>query len=310
MLLIDPILRRLSQNKITVLAFHKVPRQIDDIAPHEPSIVEFEQVLRFVKDRFPILALQDAVDQLGRGDLTTGAACLTFDDGYVDWIDTVVPLLKDYSIPATFFVTTEQFDGVPLWHERVRNVLLKAPNYCTDIGDPQLKQRIYLPNIKDRRQATKVFEKLLKTKPLQVREELICFLEQEVGVDRFSLPRLAEVHIKKLAAFGFEIGAHSIRHPVLSACDAADARAEIYGSKERLESILGKRIRYFAYPNGRLSDFSERDVDAVQKAGYEYAFTTESGAWTKDCEPLRIPRFTPWGPNSARMAWQIARNLL
>lgn len=31
---------------------------------------------------------------------------ITFDDGYADWIENALPVLKEYNVPATFFITT------------------------------------------------------------------------------------------------------------------------------------------------------------------------------------------------------------
>lgn len=64
---------------------------------------------------------------------------------------------------------------------------------------------------------------------------------------------------------GFEIGSHSMTHPVL--CDVGDAelREEVARSKIELEDIVGKSVCMFAYPRGR---YDRRIQDAVAGAGY------------------------------------------
>jgi peptidoglycan/xylan/chitin deacetylase (PgdA/CDA1 family) len=43
---------------------------------------------------------------------------------------------------------------------------------------------------------------------------------------------------------------------------------EIYESKKKLETLIEKEVKYFAYSNGR---FTKTTKDLVKKAGYVYA---------------------------------------
>jgi peptidoglycan/xylan/chitin deacetylase (PgdA/CDA1 family) len=56
--------------------------------------------------------------------------------------------------------------------------------------------------------------------------------------------------LRRLHAEGFEIGSHSLHHPRLTELGDAELEAEVRGSKEFLESLLGGayRCRSFAYP--------------------------------------------------------------
>lgn len=68
-----------------------------------------------------------------------------------------------------------------------------------------------------------------------------------------------------------EIGAHTEHHPSLTGISAASAIEEIKGSKLDLESRLGKKIEFFAYPYG---DFNDSVVADVRNAGYLAAVST------------------------------------
>src|SRR5205814_1803382 len=48
---------------------------------------------------------------------------------------------------------------------------------------------------------------------------------------------------------GIEIGAHTMRHPILSHASAAEQHAEIAQSRAALERWTGAPVRAFAYPN-------------------------------------------------------------
>jgi peptidoglycan/xylan/chitin deacetylase (PgdA/CDA1 family) len=94
---------------------------------------------------------------------------------------------------------------------------------------------------------------------------------------------------------GMEIGAHTVTHPILTSLDDAAARAEIRTSKEQLEALIGKPVRLFAYPNGKVGmDFDARHVAMVREAGFDAAFTTAVGAITRTQDRYQLPRSRPW----------------
>jgi len=68
-----------------------------------------------------------------------------------------------------------------------------------------------------------------------------------------------------------ELGAHSLTHPYLTRLRAEDARAEIAGCREQMESIFSTKIRHFAFPYG---DYNEAVIEFCREAGYEHAFST------------------------------------
>ena len=83
-----------------------------------------------------------------------------------------------------------------------------------------------------------------------------------VGKDGF----LTWDDIKKLDKDGFEIGSHTISHPMdLKKLYDEDLFVEIQNSKDMLETALGKNIKSFCYPRGR---HNERVRQYVVDAGY------------------------------------------
>ena len=117
--------------------------------------------------------------------------------------------------------------------------------------------------------------------------------------------------LRTISALGFDIGSHTMEHPILGLCDGKVAREEIEKPKEILEDMTRVPVRAFAYPNGRPDvDFNHQHVRMVRQAGYEYAVTTQWGGATVDTPSFQTPRFTPWGPDLAHLQMQMIRNLL
>jgi peptidoglycan/xylan/chitin deacetylase (PgdA/CDA1 family) len=86
--------------------------------------------------------------------------------------------------------------------------------------------------------------------------------------------------IKEMASAGWEIGSHTLSHPInFSTLGAPSLRAEIVDSRKKLAALLGLPILTFAYPFG---DGTNAAVDYVHFAGYIAAmgatgFTADQG---------------------------------
>jgi peptidoglycan/xylan/chitin deacetylase (PgdA/CDA1 family) len=94
-----------------------------------------------------------------------------------------------------------------------------------------------------------------------------CPLQGENG-----RPTLSAEGLRSLHSAGFEIGGHSVTHPVLTAIPLAQARVEIFRCKSELENLLGTHIRMFCYPRGRSNASTIR---FVKEAGYRGARGTQ-----------------------------------
>jgi peptidoglycan/xylan/chitin deacetylase (PgdA/CDA1 family) len=95
---------------------------------------------------------------------------------------------------------------------------------------------------------------------------------------------LAWTDLEALADDGWEIGSHTVSHPLLPTLSDADLVGELESSRESIARRLG-RCETIAYPYGRAD---ERVAAAVRGAGY-LAGCTVTGAHGVD-EPYRRPR--------------------
>ncbi len=68
------------------------------------------------------------------------------------------------------------------------------------------------------------------------------------------------------------LGAHSVSHPFLSACDPETIRHELAASKLFLEEVGGQPVDLFAYPTG---DYDRAVAEAVRACGYRAAFAVD-----------------------------------
>ncbi|RLF26081.1 MAG: hypothetical protein DRN05_07530 [Thermoplasmata archaeon] len=74
------------------------------------------------------------------------------------------------------------------------------------------------------------------------------------------------------------IGAHGKSHTDLAREPSMDSvRAEIAGAKRDLEAIIGREVKYFAYPFGNRWNCDSRCFEVLDESGYRMAFTIVPG---------------------------------
>jgi peptidoglycan/xylan/chitin deacetylase (PgdA/CDA1 family) len=101
----------------------------------------------------------------------------------------------------------------------------------------------------------------------------------------------------RLAERGWEIGSHTMTHPVLTTVDDATLEEELVRSKEELERLTGRTCTAVAYPKGRAD---ARVVRAAEDAGYVAGAALE-GATAVGPDALAWPRVGVRGDDSLRV---------
>jgi len=85
---------------------------------------------------------------------------------------------------------------------------------------------------------------------------------------------------------GFEIGAHTVSHPVLSKLNRRDLVREVGECKNVLEEVLGRGVTSFAYPKGR---YNADVIAEVKQAGYHCARGVRLLSTSYDFPPFEMP---------------------
>ncbi|WP_440764901.1 polysaccharide deacetylase family protein [Natronorubrum sp. DTA7] len=171
-----------------ILMYHSVGGGFyDDISPNR-----FRRQLEQLTRKYAVVDLPDVTAEV---DETRVA--LTFDDGTVDFFENVVPILREYDVPATVFVI------------------------AGSIGDRTFRQN-------------ELFDYEYMTE-----DQLVELADDELVT----------------------IGNHSKSHRKLDAVPDDELAAEIAGSKDELEELLGIEVTRFCYPEG---EYSPTAVDLVR----------------------------------------------
>lgn len=296
-----------SGGRICIINYHRILNAPDPFFESEPDVRTFRWHMELLARCFNVLPLDAALKALAAGQVPPRAVCITFDDGYRTIHDLALPILREFGLPATVFVTTGTMDGGTMWNDTITEAIRCFPGKQLDLRDIGLGQ-YSVATIDERKHIVQCITRHSKYLSPEGRLSITGKLEDLANA---SLPdvMLTRDMILNLAQSGIEIGGHTISHPILMRIGDEQARDEIRQGKQQLEAITGRRVRFFAYPNGKPKiDFDNRHVQMVKDAGYSAAFTTVIGPATAGHDRFHLPRSRPWDTNpllftSRLLAW-------
>lgn len=295
--------------KLTVLIFHRVLPVPDPLFPGEPDAAWFETQVRWISDWFNVLPLAEAIVRLRERSLPARAAAITFDDGYADNCTVALPILLNASLSATFFIATGYLDGGQMWNDKVIDVVRRSRGPRLNLA--QLKLGDYaVATLEDRRKSLEQLLNTLKYMEPAERERLADELSVATDIEPSRELMLTSDQVCTLAESGMTIGAHTVSHPILARVADSAARSEMIQSRQRLESISGRKVELFAYPNGKPgTDYTATHVQLAREVGFSAAVSTGWGTATRDSDIFQLPRFTPWDRTAMRYSLRLARNM-
>lgn len=283
-----------------VLFYHGVEETILDpgVQTLHLSLRAFEKQIDYLQKHFDIISLDDLHSSLSTGHkLDPAQVVITFDDGYKNNRDIVLPYLASRNVPFALFVSTRHIcEGVrfPTYYLRagILHTERKSATICNrefDLGNAAAKQL-----------AISTVSAELKRVPQQSADRIIQELIGLIPADRWeelddsfsSDGPMNWDDVKYMHEQGVCIGSHCHDHFILHGRQTEDDTIEqLRASKALIGDSLGK-CDYIAYPNGRINDICADTLDRVRAAGYLAGFTTIGGEVMPTGNPFLLPRIS------------------
>jgi peptidoglycan/xylan/chitin deacetylase (PgdA/CDA1 family) len=295
--------------RLSILIYHRVLPEADPMLPTEPDSEAFAWQMQVVARHFTVIHLSEAAKRLKAGDLPSRALSITFDDGYANNASVALPILQEYGLPATFFITSGYLNsGRLMWNDTIIEALRQMSGQTLDLRHLGLGT-LATANMEQRRNTAEALIAKLKYLSQEERDDRVAAITETMGASLPTNLMMSDAQVQKLSEAGMEIGAHTVRHPILARLDDGTARVEIASSKEQLEAIILKPVRLFAYPNGKPGkDYNSRHVQMVREHGFTAAVSTAWGAARVSDDDYQLPRFTPWDKTSTRFLIRMIQN--
>ncbi len=230
----------------------------------------FGEMVVYLKRHFRPLSLAALVAELDEPPLVARpAVVLTFDDGLANNVTVAYPILERHAVPAAFFVCPGLIDaGSWLWtHEvRARLAMLDEPTRRALAPElPTCDVGVIVQHLKE-------LAPTARAHGIEaVRAATPAFTPSAAQRQACDLADWAQLALLDPALV--TIGSHSSSHDIMIGMDEARLEREVVGSKARIETMLGRKVEHFCYPNG---DF-DAAADARVRATYASALSTRVG---------------------------------
>ena len=305
------VFRRTAAAGLAVVTYHGVLPQGYEVADEvfDSNLLPpeaFRRQIRLLKARYSVISPDEMLAWSEKKlDLPSRAVLVTCDDGLVNNLTEMLPVLEEESVRCLFFVTGASCHDEPatLWYEELFLLLLRAPAGSFKISSADIEISGTLAGRDQRRALWWNSVKQLSQVGAASRNAFLdaARVHLRTGDSDASFPTndlpsqrrfrlLNRGELKQLESAGMTIGAHSMSHPLLSRLPPELARAEITESRAGLEAALGKRVWAFAYPFGDAQSVTPEILVMARDAGYAAAFLNWGGGLGAELPPFAIPR--------------------
>lgn len=224
---------------------------------HDMEAADAERNFTYLKRHYNIIGLQDYLQAVREGTkLPRKALVITFDDGHASNY-ALLPVLQRLEIPITIFL-------------------------CSEIVGTQ--RHFWFRHSEEMKPQVESLKRLTNQERLR-RLEAFGFGQETEYNDRQALN---DKEIKEMTSV-VDFQSHTCFHPILPQCNETEAQHEIIDSKHHLEERYVLKINTLSYPNG---DYSMRDIQMAQEAGYTCGITVDSGYNSLRSDLFRLKRFS------------------
>lgn len=228
----------------------------DEAVPHVRHLYPYRGVAEFVEQvdfflrHYQILSLTDlAAGVRDRRPAPKRAFLLSFDDGFREMHDIVMPILVAKGVPAVFFLNSATLDNRQLAHHQKISLILERqltlgarfPEKTAlrllesaGFGGPDLAAALNSVTWSGR----DVIDRVAAGCELDFSEYL-----------RLRQPYLSSAQVEAMLAAGMDVGAHSVDHPRYAQVHLAEQIRQTRDSMETLVRRFGLRHRAFAFPH-------------------------------------------------------------
>ena len=276
--------------KLPILMYHYVrPNGMRLSERHHVLDLDlFDQQLDVMAQKFEFIL---GSDLLAVGDDTSAlenSIWLTFDDGYRDCIDSVLPSFLKKGVIGTFYIPTEAIFERKLLDVNKIHILLSssstpkeivklANQYFSDAGLEEtlnitfndLFSKYGVANLWNDRETEfikKLFQKII---PTGIRKKYLAHVFSQV-IDRSESSWVDEFYmtpddVQTLVESGMEIGSHGHSHEWLAEMSIEGQRDELKKSFSHLDSVVNNvQPRTICYPFGSQNDDTLRVLRSLQ----------------------------------------------
>ena len=268
------------------------------------ELKSFQNQLDFFLKEKNLVGTDDVIDAVKKSkELPKDSVWLTFDDGYKDHLDYVVPILEQKGVDAAFFPVSDCYENRSIMDvNKIHYILASVDNdkslmthLLSEMEVEGLEKSDFhnLWNSTDKSskyddsEVVMFFKRLMqKNLPFELRQKILNRMfenllgrsEKEVSEELY----MTKDDLISLNNKGFHIGSHTASHMWLNNLTPVEQEKEITKSLDALRSIRKEVSNWImCYPFGGYNDTT---LSILEKKGCALALTTIVGAADLSCQ--------------------------
>jgi peptidoglycan/xylan/chitin deacetylase (PgdA/CDA1 family) len=291
------------RRRLTILCYHGI--SLADEHEWRPELfmsrAVFRQRLERLRDGgYRVLPLDEAVRRMYAGTLPPRAVALTFDDGTVDFAECVLPMLREFGMPATVYLTTYYCDHQhPVFMVALSYLLWKgrgAPggDVAAVVGHPT---PLPVATARERDAAWRVIHAhaMRHASTDEERTALLRDVARCTGVDFDALfaggllSIMSPDTVRALPRDVVDVQLHTHRHRAPR--EERAFRRELADNRAAIAALCDAGCAppaHFCYPSG---DYDPCCLPWLRAEGVRTATTCVPALASRDDEPLLLPRY-------------------
>ncbi|RHX78288.1 polysaccharide deacetylase family protein [Leptospira yasudae] len=295
-------MRIASSNELTILLYHGVTADdsygIENYSGKHISSSTFRKQMEYISQHCNVLSMDEVCNIYNSGmDYPPDSVAVTFDDGFRNNYTVAAPILSEYGIYTTFYITAGIVNtDIMFWVDTLEDCI----NLCSksfikiDLDKPVLFQ---LLSFEERKEALVEIKKYCKSVHAKRKDEVVeqVILETEVMPSVSHAKNYEKLSWQELKALSanplFIVGGHSMYHDILSSLKPEEKlRKDISLSIDLLEYNLGYRMTHYAYPEGQYSHYNETVIRILKEKGIVCCPSAVHGTNDKNIDMFNLKR--------------------
>ncbi len=214
------------------------------------SLNKFKWQIAFLRRKYEIISLSQAIQLNQEGQSLKGKMCITFDDGFVSFYQHALPVLKQYHLPATVFLISSCVNNQQLMWRNKLDLISKQRSQHLQNAILSLCENYHLELPQNNLMQWSL------NWPMAQKDDFCTFL--------WEYTRMPDIHqylsdhpvymntdqIHDAMNQNIEFGSHTRSHPVCSKLTDVELSEEVEGSLSELSILLNQPIALFSYPFG------------------------------------------------------------
>ena len=290
------------ESAATILLYHGVTSSpssgIENFQTKHLPVEAFERQMDYLKHNTTPLTLRELNDYIqGETPLPPNSVAVTFDDAFKNVHDVALPVLKQYGIPATFFISTG-FIGTNqrFWVDRVEHMVNMTRQESVEALLKNGSRRFTLHTSAEKASVALELKTMMKQMEPDERDRILTSIQDQTQVkdNGDTTPNYANLSWSDVLNLDnpplYEVGGHTVNHEILSLLNDDELNYEIRECNKTLEQHLQHKIDLFSYPEGQYEHFNERVILELKRAGITICPSAVKGINYKGSDAFYLKR--------------------